>query len=53
MYLCMQEQMNLIYIHTNSIKKKEYKNASQQLKIYKYCSMNKQYMERVQKWKKV
>ena len=39
-------------MHTNDIKKKEYTNVSQQLEIYAYCSMNKHYMEVVQKWKK-
>ena len=46
---------NDIYIHheyTNGIKKKDYINLSQQLEIYTYCSMNKQYVEWVQKWKK-
>ena len=39
-------------IHINGIKKKEYTNVSQQLIIYIYCSMNKQYLEGVQKCKK-
>ena len=39
-------------IHTNLIKKKDHINVSQQLEIYTYCSMNKQYVGGVQKWKK-
>ena len=31
---------------------KVYTNVSQQLKIYTYCSMNKQYVKGIQKWKK-
>ena len=34
-------------MYTSSIK--EYMNESQQIKIYMYCSMNKQYVEGVQK----
>ena len=33
-------------VHTNSFKKKEYTNVSQQLKIYTCCAMNKQYAKR-------
>ena len=36
-----------IFVLSNDIKKKEYTNMSQQ--IYTYFSMNKQYMEGVQK----
>ena len=39
-------------IHSIGIKKKEYANKSQQLEIFTYCSLNKQYVEEVQKWKK-
>ena len=39
-------------IHTSGIKKKEYTHMSQQLEIWTYNSMNKQYVEGVQKWKK-
>ena len=31
----------IFYMH--NIKKKEYPNMSQQLELYIYCSMNKQY----------
>ena len=36
----------------NRIKKKEYTNMSQQLQLYTYCVLNKQYMGGVQKWEK-
>ena len=41
---------HLIYrIYTGSIKKEEYMKASEQMKILIYCSMNKQYVEEIQK----
>ena len=54
MHLYIEEHL-IFYIHdvhTNGIKKKEYTNMFKQLKIYTYYSMNKQYEEGVQKWKK-
>ena len=53
MYLYIEEHLTFYIhnIHTNGIKKKEYTYVSQQLKIYTYFFMNKQYVEGVQKWK--
>ena len=43
-------QKHLIYTeYTYKQYWKEYTNASQQLEIYSYCSMNKQYVKGVQK----
>ena len=47
MHFYIQEHL-IFYIpniHTNSIKKKEHISMSQQLEIYTYCSINKQYIE--------
>ena len=35
----------------SGIKRKKHTNMSQQIKLYTYYSMNKQYIEEVQKWK--
>ena len=40
-------------MHINDYKKKEIMNVSKQVEIYTYCSVNKQYEEGIQKWKKV
>ena len=52
-HLYIQNYLNF-YIHniySSSIKKKENTNVSKQEEIYTYSSMNKQYVEGVQKWK--
>ena len=38
-------------MYTKGIKKKEYINVSQQLEIYIFRSLDKQYMKGIQKWK--